>query len=60
MQTHAQVQKEALVMTAGVLDRIGSEGEGCTGTPHRQTTPSWGGGGETRGGSSPPFGTIWI
>jgi site-specific recombinase XerD len=39
-QTYAHVQGEALRRAAGVLDRIGVEGENGTGTTHHQTTAS--------------------
>jgi len=39
-QTYAHVQSEALRRAAGVLDRVGLEGEGGTGTTHHNTTAS--------------------
>jgi hypothetical protein len=39
-QTYAHVQADALRRAVGVMDRIGLEGEGGTGTTHRQTTAS--------------------
>ena len=39
-QTYAHVQADALRRAAGVLDRIGLEGEGGTGTTHCQTIAS--------------------
>ena len=39
-QTYAHVQADALKRAAGVLDRIGLEGEGGSGTANHQTTAS--------------------
>ncbi|MBP2684821.1 MAG: hypothetical protein H6Q79_2860, partial [Deltaproteobacteria bacterium] len=49
MQVYSHVFVGALRKAAGVLDRIGLDGEGGTGTAYRQAMASGGGGGETAG-----------